>query len=202
MRAVLFADGDVLRPEHFEGDHEGEPVQVVDPGPDPGIAPDPDETGVVTRGSLERRLADVLDREVDRAIATGSGARPLGKWIESDLVVAAERVTGGVARQAGALLGLPDTTFRRRLGKAKMERDAGLVVRSETWDDVRTVLDALVSERHGTESDLAAELERAVLEAVIRCCGDDIRQGARLLGVTEPTYLKRRSLQGAGMASA
>jgi diguanylate cyclase (GGDEF)-like protein len=199
MRAVLFADDGVIRPEHFEG------LQKSDgPWPDPGdtaSSPSP-SSPVKSYDSAEAELREALGREVDRALADGAAGRPLGKWLEADLIVAADRASEGVGRRAGALLGMADTTYRRRLDKAERDRQAGLEVRSETWDEVRAALELLVSAVEDSAGDLAARVERIALEAIAAPCGNDLRTGAQLLGVTEPTYLKRRTILGIGSVTA
>jgi len=198
MRAVLFAEGDVIRPEDLDDGREDQPEGVAaEIGGSAPAASAPD-------GSLtpEEQLRDALEREVDLALSNGFDGRPLGKWLGHDLVIAADRITGGIARQGGTLLGLADTTYRRRLAEATRERDSALAVRSETWDDVRWALDAFVSSRREAGGDLASRAERIVLQTIVHRCGDDVRKAAQLFGVTEPTYLKRLNKHAVGKVPA
>ena len=69
-----------------------------------------------------RHIADRLAAEVAAAVsaATKHGP-PLAKWLARDLVIAAFEEASGVATKAAALLGLPETTFSRRLRQAEAE---------------------------------------------------------------------------------
>ncbi len=62
----------------------------------------------------------ITAQEVVRALDTRDRrvVTPVGKWLGDDLLLEAAAITGGAARQAWELLGIPETTFRRRFRKA------------------------------------------------------------------------------------
>jgi hydrogenase-4 transcriptional activator len=138
-------------------------------------------------------LRQALAREITSALKGGrSGLVPLGKWLAEDLVLAADKLSAGVSRRGADLLGLADSTYRRQLQAAVARRSAGLAVRSPTWHGVAALLEDFIQARRDgidvcqwAEAGLLAEIESAVPA--------DPRTAAALLGVTEPTLLRRRA---------
>ncbi|GAB4367913.1 MAG: hypothetical protein Kow0062_00670 [Acidobacteriota bacterium] len=184
MRAALFAEGPVLAPEHLAlGGAMGPAAESGPPEDEPGDDP--------TDRDPWSDLRAAFAREVSLAMESGALGRPLGKWLEADLVLAAADGTQGAARPARELLGLADTTYRRRLSRARQAREAGLAVRSPTWSRVRRALRRVVAQPGDAAGALAARVERLAIEAIDAACGADARRGAALLGVSEPTYRKR-----------
>ena len=121
----------------------------------------------------------------------GHGLTPLGKWLAEDLVLTADRLSGGVSRRAADLLGIPDTTYRRQLQAAAARRVAGLAVRSPRWGAVTRVLEDFIRARPaGTD---ACEWAEACLLAETDDAAPDARTAAALHGVTEPTLLRRKA---------
>jgi hydrogenase-4 transcriptional activator len=142
------------------------------------------EASLRLRRALAGEIAAVLGPE-------GRGLVPIGKWLAADLVLTADRLSGGVSRRGAELLGLPETTYRRQLRSATRDRAAGLAVRSPRWSVVASALEAFIRGRgqkgacEFAEDCLLAEIETAV--------PGDPRIAAALLGVTEPTLLRRRA---------
>jgi hypothetical protein len=138
-------------------------------------------------------LRQALGREIAAALKGGrAGLVPLGKWLAEDLVLAADKLSAGVSRRGSELLGLADSTYRRQLQAAAARRSAGLAVRSPTWPAVAALLDDFIQARRDgidvcqwAEAGLLAEIESAVPA--------EPRTAAALLGVTEPTLLRRRA---------
>jgi hypothetical protein len=137
------------------------------------------------------RLRQALAREIVAALGAGPALVPLGKWLAEDLVLAAERLSGGRSRRAASLLGLPESTYRRQLRAAGDRRASGGAQRSASWPGVAGVLEDFIKARRGdtdvcqwAESCLLAEVEKTV---------SDARKAAALLGVTEPTLLRRKT---------
>jgi diguanylate cyclase (GGDEF)-like protein len=150
---------------------------------DPAL-PDPDQAW--------GQLRDFLGREIDLALGGISRTTlPLGKWLSDDLILEAHAASDGIARRGAALVGIPETTFRRRLGRASDQARAGLSPRSGTWSEVRSVLAEIVRADGDTEKDLLTEAERVLLEEIIHRVPNDTRTGSGLLGVTPPTYRGR-----------
>jgi hypothetical protein len=140
------------------------------------------------------RLREALAREVAAAVAGGEGGlSPLGKWLAEDLVLVADRMAAGAVRRGAALTGLADTTYRRQLKGAAARRAAGASRRSATWSDVTSLLEDFIRARpRGT--DVCQWAEARLLDVVERAVAGDLRKAAALLGVTQPTLLRRREL--------
>jgi DNA-binding protein Fis len=90
------------------------------------------------------------------------------------------------------MLGLPDTTYRRQLRTASQRRAAGVSGRSATWDAVTSVLEDFIRARPG-DVDVCQWAEAGLLSEIDIAVGGNVRRAAELLGVTEPTLLRRRS---------
>ena len=138
---------------------------------------------------LRKALAGVI------AAALGSGGpavAPIGKWLTEDLILAADRLSGGVSRRGADLLGLPETTYRRQLQSAAGRLAAGLAVRSPHWPAVASVLEELIRARQ-SGTDVCQWGEACLLGEIESAAPGDPRTAAALLGVTEPTLLRRKA---------
>ncbi len=139
-------------------------------------------------------LRRALGRQIE---ATGKGPGrlnfPLGRWLGDDLIVEAAEAGDGVARRGAAIVGIPETTFRRRLQKASEQNEAGLATRSGTWDEVRQILAALVRRDDLGDEPLLARSEQCLLSEILGRFPSDVKTGSALLGVTPPTYRRRVS---------
>ena len=120
----------------------------------------------------------------------GSVPVPLGKWLEDDLVLAAGEVSGNVARRASSVLGMPETTYRRRLEKVKREQDAGLTMRNTEWNAVPDILSRLVTENRDApeQKKLFDEVRGLLLDEVMTLVPHNASLGAALMGITVLTY--------------
>jgi DNA-binding NtrC family response regulator len=153
----------------------------------------PPSTAVLEDGSVMdpiARLRKALGHEIALALQSGGAPAPLGKWLMDDLVLAADRLSGGTQRRAAELLGVPETTLRRQLRAALTRRAAGLSIRSASWPAVAGILEDLVRSRPReartwAEASLLAEIETAA--------PGNVRLGGALVGVTEATFLRRRN---------
>jgi hypothetical protein len=146
---------------------------------------------------VQERLRLALGRQIE-ALSGGRGEPilPLGRWLNEDLVLAAAAACGGVSRQAASLLGIPETTFRRRYAKARNASQAGLAGRSGTWEEVRKLLPRLLEASSEENGDLITAAGQLLLREIVSRYPSDVRVGAGLLGVTPPTYRRRlRELQ-------
>jgi DNA-binding NtrC family response regulator len=146
---------------------------------------------------FETLLFDLRERLTELVYAAGNGLSPamlpLGRWLDEDLLVAADSLAEGVARRAAKILGLPETTYRRRLRKAKDQIYAGLSPRVADWEDVKSTLTRLVASSDGTDLDLIAFTQQILLEEIVARFPDNVRTGAALLAVSGPTFRKRVS---------
>jgi hypothetical protein len=139
------------------------------------------------------KLRQALAREIASAAAAGRGSLvPLGKWLAEDLILAADRLASGVSRRGAELLGLADSTYRRQLQAASARRTAGLSVRSPTWGDVTGLLEDFIKARRD-DTDVCQWAEAGLLAEIESAVPGDPRTAAALLGVTEPTLLRRRA---------
>ncbi len=200
MQAVILCDRDELDADGLSLPLEPAAAEALPPswpgGEAPAPAPAPAIAGPEISGDSWERLRVALGRELDVALA---GERdflhPLGTWIREDLILEADRLAGGVARQAAQSVGIPETTFRRRLAKAVRQRKAGLLARSGRWNEVQAVLAEVI--RAGADGgadggkDLVRRALRVLLGEILERLPDDVPTGSQLLGVTPPTFRAR-----------
>jgi diguanylate cyclase (GGDEF)-like protein len=206
MTSVLFCDAPNVDVEDLHGFQSGPlpatvlaeradavalskpPAAPPEVGPGAFEAPPPSGTEdpvVSLRGALAREIA--------AAVGAGrAGLVPLGKWLAEDLVLAADRLAGGVSRRGADLLGLPESTYRRQLQGATSRRAAGLAVRSPTWPGVEALLEDFIRARRG-DTDVCQWAEAGLLAEIETVAPSDARTAAALLGVTQPTLLRRRA---------
>jgi DNA-binding protein Fis len=100
-------------------------------------------------------------------------------------------VARGVAARAAAAIGIPETTFRRRRSKASADAQAGMAPRPTSWQDVQRVLAGLIRSPRANGEDLLRKSQSLLLDAVLDRVPGDVKTGARLLGVTPPTFRRR-----------
>lgn len=115
---------------------------------------------------------------------------PLAQWLEEDLVEYALGETGGIKNRVAQLLGVPESTLRRKVEQGRdRERESGRPAASETMTEV---FDALLEAARDAGSDAPAVIDTLVLKEVgLR--GLSRRDAARLMGVSMPTL--RRMLE-------
>lgn len=121
--------------------------------------------------------------------STTSVYPPLGRWLDNDLVLAASAASSHVARRAASRLGLPETTFVRRLKRAQNEEL--MTRRTGDWEPVRQVVNRLVQAAEHSDRDVLAAAEMCLLEAILRHVPHDQTAGAALLGTSLPTFRRR-----------
>jgi DNA-binding NtrC family response regulator len=132
------------------------------------------------------RLA--LRHQVSEAVAVDAkDPLPIGTWLDEDLVLQAYEAAGGVSGRARALLGVPETTFRRKLQKTTSQERAGILTRRPPWNDVRPCIAELVRTPDVAQSDVL-HLARSLLLQEVVTHVDDPARGAALMGVTLRTY--------------
>jgi transcriptional regulator with GAF, ATPase, and Fis domain len=162
------------------------PAGLEDP---PGVPEAPPER-VPTAPLSFAELRSALQREIQRALAAGEPVPPLGRWLADDLVLEADAAAAGVGSRAATILGMPETTLRRRVDRARAQAKAGWSLRSESWPGVRAALAELVRSE-ATGGGLFRETQRILFEEVVAKAPDDPRTAAALLGVTLPTFRRR-----------
>ena len=157
----------------------------------------PDQKGHYASADLDpwAALRQGLARQIAEITAPGARrAVPLGEWLRDDLILGASAAWEGVSRRAAAAVGIPETTFRRRLRQAEDRKAAGTAERSESWRSIRTILAGIVGVAGVAEGDLPARAERILMEELNSSAPQDIRFRSTVLGVSVPTY-RRRSVR-------
>ncbi len=221
LRAVLLADGDTLTPLHMPLHLEGAiapaaeaPASAASPvwasAPPLMVASSASSHSVPTGTSARSHtpgplplhvhgglpLADALSLAVDAVADAPARARPpLGRWLADDIVLVAMAESDGVARRAATLIGLPETTFSRRLERAR--RDAGLSARPSYWTTVASAIVHAVRQQRepAMSTNLLDIAEASLIAAIERRLPGDPRAGAVLLGTSTITYRRRTTPQ-------
>jgi hypothetical protein len=132
-------------------------------------------------------------RECRAALADPAARLPLGKWTGEELVVEAFAAEDDVCSSAAALLGIPETTFRRRMHKSRTEAEIGLSSRPPEWDAARSCIRNVVRSTHGSGQDLLKRARSVALQEIVRQIPEDAKLGSILMGVTEPTFRRWRA---------
>jgi len=199
MTSVLFCDAAEVDVPDLHGFQAA--VRPGGPAPQPAssggpaaeVPPPPLPAPALSAGDPVVSLRQALAREIASAVAGGRGSLvPLGKWLAEDLVLAADRLASGVSRRGAELLGLADSTYRRQLQAATARRASGLAVRSPTWPEVAGLLEDFIRARRD-DTDVCQWAEAGLLAEIESAVPGEPRTAAALLGVTEPTLLRRRA---------
>ncbi len=209
LRAVILCDGerldvDDLGPLIDTGIAASEPQDVPAAPPVRAVeiseTPPPSADSAASMAASWDELRALVAREIEMALAEGVAiARPLGKWLGEDLVCEAHAAVGGVARRAASMLGVPESTFGRRLRKAEAHEASGLATRTPSWREVRSILTRLVGIGDiGSSGPLLERAQRLLLEEIVGQVASDVETGSALLGVTPPTYRRRAADLTAG----
>jgi diguanylate cyclase (GGDEF)-like protein len=199
LTSVLFCDAAEVDVDDLQG-FQGSAAPLALPGlaaAAPALAHD--SRGVESHGKAAgpskaaQRLRQALGEEIAALLASPGGAPlPVGKWLTAELVLTADRLAGGVNRRGAALLGLPETTYRRQLRSASRQQAAGLHVRSPRWPAVASALEEVIQARRD-QGDTCEWVEACLLAEVEVAAPGDARTASSLLGVTEPTLMRRKA---------
>jgi len=135
------------------------------------------------------RLRRILGQQVERVLLEPDPeAFPLGTWLQEDLLREAVKLTKGVRSRTARLLGIPETTCRRRLRKIQGWQGAGEPARPPAWETIPSILRLLLESEGGSGEDIGKQARSLLLhEVTARLPGQD-RRGAALMGVSSPTY--------------
>ena len=193
MRAVILSQGAALdslalgfgptdlppsRPMQSTSFSAAEAVGQNEPGPlDPWDA-------------LNTALGNLI-QQID--INSGTQPLPFGKWLEEDLIQAAYEKVGGVHRRGATLLGIPETTFRRRMKQIQARAQIGPTPRTPEWLQFGETLTEICSNENPMNEDLLVKGRQQLLVHVLSRFGDQISMSAALMGVTEPTIHRWRA---------
>jgi transcriptional regulator with GAF, ATPase, and Fis domain len=198
MRAVIRSVGDTLTIESL-----ALPSGLIPVGAATGLADTAADEGQRTQAASAGRTADIVSAWADlraclasivATVTSGPGSLlpPLGRWLDNDLVLAAFDASAHVARRAAARLGLPETTFVRRLKRAQGE--AQLVRRPAEWEPVTICVERLVRTEGTPGEDMLTVAEGLLIEAIVQRLPDKPSAGAALLGTSLPTFRQRVAL--------
>ena len=131
-------------------------------------------------------LQQGVRRQIEAALDAGLSPA-LGTYLIDDFVLEGFDAARQVSSRAAMFLGIPKTTFRRKLSKARRRASDGASDRPPGWREIRDSVSALVR----CEPDGEDRLERArrlLLEEVVVFFPQDAKSGAAFMGVSLPTY--------------
>jgi hydrogenase-4 transcriptional activator len=185
MRAVIMSSGPFLTPSDLglSGDPQPAPAEAL-----PGEAesrPIP-----ASKGDPWQQLREALRRQVEQALSGPRPLPPLGRWLAEDLVLAAQVRGGGVTSRGAALLGIPASTFRRRL-EGSSSGAGWSTPRPEGWSSVRSSLDQLLGSPEARGEDRLLRVQQVLMEEVLSQVPETPRTASALLGVSLPTFRRR-----------
>lgn len=139
-------------------------------------------------------LATILRGQIQALDNNQLSDAPLGRWLADAVVLNAYELSNQVVRSAARLLGMPETTLRRQLGKAKSNASNPFQSTSARWlaslPALTSVLHTILTEPSNTEGSLAERCQVVLLEEVAQATSGDLRSGAAIMGVTPPTYTR------------
>ena len=191
LKSVILSDSDSIGPADLGFETPAGSATTAATVALSGDYPDLGPSGVVTVEGSWEELRLEMGHQIDLATQTSPPLRlPLGTWLRDDLLLAAAEASQEVAREAAGLVGMPESTYRRRLRSARDLESSGLATRSEGWESVRQILRTL-TRSSGLGKDLHQRVQAALLEEILARFPNDVRTGAQLLGVSAPTYRRR-----------
>ncbi len=207
LQAVVLAEGDCLDAAdlHLPGSGDGVAYglgppdvaarDLLPPAPRPAAAADIAALfDVAWLGLRERLTAEVQTA----AAARPRLALPLGRWLGHELVLVAHEHAGGVGARAAGRIGLPQTTFARRLRQA--ETDRTLTSRPATWAALKAALAAVVAAPDLPSGGLADRVDTLLLDVVLGAVPTPLAYAATLMGLSTPTLKTRLASRPAAVA--
>lgn len=144
------------------------------------------------------RLRHWLSRDITAGIdALPQLPPPIALWLAISLVEAAQAVSsdisrlesGSVTRRAAKLLGVPESTYRRRLSQINRSGDS---VRQALWNERQSILQKLVRANLESPENLLEGWKQALLAEVLDRCGKSAKAAAAMMNTTEQTLRKWR----------
>ena len=193
LTSVLFCDAPEVDVEDLQG--LGTALPEGRPGGNAAVP-----AGRGSRRRSTKRQADpatqlraALGREISAALATGNGLAPLGKWLAEDLVLAADRLVGRrIAARRRPPRACPTPRTGASSSRPPLARRPGSPSAPHTGAPCRP--SSRPSSARGRPARTRAQRAEACLLAEIEAAAPgDPRAAAALLGVTEPTLLRRKA---------
>ncbi len=168
--------------DHAPGTQRALAAEVAQPCASSDAGGDSQDQWQALRHALRGLVEDALSGGQQSVV-------PFGRWLNEDIVIAADGASEGVASAASSRLGMADTTYRRQREKLRAEIDAGLLARTPQWGAVRPILDRLVAEDGEAAGDNITKRARdLLLNEITEQVAGNAALGCRLMGVTLPTY--------------
>jgi DNA-binding NtrC family response regulator len=149
-----------------------------------------------TPSALEQ-LSDALAEAV-HGLRQLDTLKPLGAWLDDEVVLAACKRYRGDRGKAAAFLGTRSRNIARWMPKIESREEERAA--SRLWQEPRRLVQQWVSECGAGEEPLQEVAQALLMAQIIRQC-DDLKVAARakIMGVSAPTYHKRlQELEQAG----
>ena len=217
MQAVLLCDKEVLTPAElnlegsrgartvlaFSSAREGAAVDDSLPAGSGEAYPAPDAQGQAAPrdqadvipgesiGALMDGLRTRLGAEISAVAVDSEQLPPLGRWLNEELLLVADEAADGGLNRGARIVGIPASTYRRRLRKAKEARGFAQSPHPEEWTVVRDILQRLAAQDTDEQVNLQAMTEHALLNEILLRHPGNTRVGSALMGVTPPTFRSR-----------
>ncbi len=186
-QAVILSDspiieaGDLsLNPQPVEKPPVPVAAAVEPPSPTASWNSDPDALWVAFQQGLKNLVSATLEEPAPAAF-------PLGRWLSEDLILEADQAASGVKSLGAEILGIAETTFRRRWLRLVELKESGLLNRSDSWEDLLSLISSIIEVHGGSGEDLLQTTRRRLLQEVREQLDGNVRLGAGLMGVSEPT---------------
>jgi diguanylate cyclase (GGDEF)-like protein len=192
LQSVILCQTDVIGAE--EMGTLGQSAYRATARPRTGLASDSldGDSQVISSADLWDELRLQLGALIDSSTSASPPLRlPLGTWLRDDLLLEAATAADQAIREAATIVGMPESTYRRRLRSALDQLDSGLATRAEDWDQVRQIIADLTRSVGLGEGDLHQRTQSVLLQEILTRFPKDVRIGAQLLGVSPPTFRSR-----------
>jgi DNA-binding NtrC family response regulator len=191
LQAVVLAEGATLTARDLQ---LPEPTVAPETGVPHSPAVPPPSAIAIGVDHAWQRLSTQLGVTIDEAVTTGAQlGLPLGKWLNRDLVLEAFEQHGRVISRAAEAVGLPETTFARRLRQA--EAEAASTRQPESWLGVRAALGDVLRAAAGSAR-LADQIDELIFGLIVSRVPQRVTQAAGLMGLSVPTMKRRIAEQG------
>ena len=143
-------------------------------------------------------ITEALRKQLSQQVLDAIDARPIilvpfANWLEDDLIMIAFDIVDCISKQASKLLNIPDTTFRRKLKKARGLSANNLAPRTDDWQQVRELLIKLVELAFKTDLAPIRVVNEILFDAVMTNIPENVAVASQLLAISEPTFRKRRT---------
>jgi diguanylate cyclase (GGDEF)-like protein len=211
MNAVILSSGEELTaddvglaPRGREGNGERSPVaslvqtEVLSGGPGSGTGentdgrngPGGDDSTFSNLSSGDPGiLREAVRRIIEEAVSRNPRHHePVGKWLDDEIVLETHQLAKSVKSLGATVLGIPETTYRRRLRKAQARVESGLSPTSEAWNRLRRLLAVSLRQESRWGENLLGRMRDIALEEIEMCLPGDQSAGSALMGVSLPTF--------------